>query len=57
MLTAGHYVGGVQEENDGVPFALKMQELTALLNEQFKQRAGIGTANRRGNLKGLGYGI
>lgn len=37
VLTAGRYVGAVTEEDDGVPFSDKMQELTACLNEQFKQ--------------------
>ncbi|AGI35601.2 class I SAM-dependent DNA methyltransferase [Mannheimia haemolytica] len=56
VLTAGRYVGAVQEENDGVPFAEKMQELTALLNEQFKQGRELEQQIAE-NLKGLGYGI
>ena len=37
VLTAGRYVGAAVEEDDGVPFAQKMQELTACLQKQFAQ--------------------
>ncbi|MDO4441457.1 MAG: N-6 DNA methylase [Moraxella sp.] len=54
VLTAGRYVGAVQEEDDGVPFSDKMQELTALLNEQFKQGRELEQQIAE-NLKGLGF--
>ncbi|TID28686.1 restriction endonuclease HindVIIP subunit M, partial [Avibacterium paragallinarum] len=37
VLTPGRYVGTAEQQDDGVPFAEKMQKLTALLNEQFAQ--------------------
>lgn len=54
VLTAGRYVGAVTEEDDGVPFSDKMQELTACLNEQFKQGRAL-EEKIVANLKGLGY--
>ncbi|MCI7718648.1 MAG: type I restriction-modification system subunit M [[Pasteurella] aerogenes] len=56
VLTPGRYVGAVEQEDDGVPFAEKMQELTALLQQQFKQSAEL-EAKIKANLGGLGYGI
>ncbi|MGX2970696.1 class I SAM-dependent DNA methyltransferase [Ursidibacter sp. B-7004-1] len=56
VLTPGRYVGTAEQEDDGVPFAEKMQELTALLKEQFKQSAEL-EAKIKANLGGLGYGI
>ncbi|MCB4227660.1 type I restriction-modification system subunit M [Mannheimia haemolytica] len=56
VLTAGRYVGAVQEEDDGVPFSDKMQELTALLNEQFKQGAEL-EAQIKQNLAKLGFSL
>ncbi len=37
VLTPGRYVGAVEEEYDGEPFAEKMARLTAQLKEQFEQ--------------------
>lgn len=37
VLTPGRYVGTEEQEDDGVPFAEKIAELTARLQEQFKQ--------------------
>ncbi|MGX2951119.1 class I SAM-dependent DNA methyltransferase [Ursidibacter sp. B-7004-1] len=54
VLTPGRYVGTAEQEDDGVPFAEKMQELTALLKEQFKQSAEL-EAKIKANLGGLGY--
>lgn len=54
VLTAGRYVGAAVEEDDGVPFAQKMQELTALLNEQFRQGRAL-EEKIVANLKGLGF--
>ncbi|MDD6910004.1 N-6 DNA methylase, partial [Actinobacillus minor] len=56
VLTPGRYVGAAEQEDDGVPFAEKMQELTALLQQQFKQSAEL-EAKIKANLGGLGYGI
>ncbi|MDH2996982.1 DNA methyltransferase [Pasteurellaceae bacterium LFhippo2] len=56
VLTPGRYVGAPEEEDDGIPFAEKMQELTALLKQQFEQSAEL-EAKIKANLGGLGYGI
>ncbi|MDK9561270.1 class I SAM-dependent DNA methyltransferase [Gallibacterium anatis] len=37
ILTPGRYVGTAEQQDDGIPFAEKMQKLTALLNQQFEQ--------------------
>ncbi|WP_115242381.1 type I restriction-modification system subunit M [Canicola haemoglobinophilus] len=54
VLTPGRYVGTAEQEDDGIPFAEKMQELTALLQQQFAQSAEL-EAKIKENLKGLGY--
>ncbi|OOF53656.1 type I restriction-modification system subunit M [Rodentibacter trehalosifermentans] len=54
VLTPGRYVGTAEQEDDGIPFAEKMQKLTALLKEQFKQSAEL-EAEIKKNLGGLGY--
>ncbi|MDD7426607.1 MAG: class I SAM-dependent DNA methyltransferase [[Actinobacillus] rossii] len=54
VLTPGRYVGAAEQEDDGVPFAEKMQELTALLQQQFKQSEEL-EAKIKVNLGGLGY--
>ncbi|MGQ9445065.1 class I SAM-dependent DNA methyltransferase [[Pasteurella] aerogenes] len=54
VLTPGRYVGAAEQEDDGVPFAEKMQELTALLQQQFKQSAEL-EAKIKANLGGVGY--
>ena len=54
ILTPGRFVGTVQEEDDGIPFAHKMQELTATLSEQFKESARLEEMIKK-NLAGLGY--
>ncbi|MCT8545438.1 type I restriction-modification system subunit M [Glaesserella parasuis] len=54
VLTPGRYVGTAEQEDDSVPFAEKMQELTALLQQQFKQSAEL-EAKIKANLGGLGY--
>ncbi|QLB13281.1 type I restriction enzyme M protein [Bisgaardia hudsonensis] len=54
ILTPGRYVGAVAEEDDGIPFAEKMQKLTALLNEQMAEGERLN-AQIKANLKGLGY--
>jgi len=53
-LTPGRYVGAVEEEDDGEPFADKMQRLTAQLKEQFEQSDKL-EAEIKKSLAGLGY--
>jgi type I restriction enzyme M protein len=52
----GRYVGTEAEEEDLVPFAEKMQGLTATLAEQFAQSAVLEKMIRE-HLNGIGYGI
>ena len=54
VLTPGRYVGTVEQEDDGMPFAEKMQNLTALLKEQFARNVEL-EAEIKKNLGGLGY--
>jgi type I restriction enzyme M protein len=54
VLTPGRYVGAEAQEDDGEPFAQKMQRLTAQLREQQAEAAKLDEAIWR-NLKGLGY--
>lgn len=54
VLTPGRYVGAVEQEDDGEPFAEKMSRLTAQLKEQFTQSAVLEQDIKK-NLKGLGY--
>ncbi|RMF57273.1 MAG: SAM-dependent DNA methyltransferase, partial [Calditrichaeota bacterium] len=56
VLTPGRYVGVEEQEDDGVPFEEKMAELTAKLNEQFKESHRL-EAEIRKNLKVLGFDI
>lgn len=56
VLTPGRYVGAAEQEDDGEPFAEKMQRLTAQLAEQFAESAKLETEIKK-NLVGLGYGI
>ena len=54
VLTPGRYVGAADVEDDGEPFAEKMQRLTAQLKEQFEESAQL-EAEIKKNLMGLGY--
>ncbi|OOR92835.1 hypothetical protein B0181_01515 [Moraxella caviae] len=54
VLTAGRYVGAEDVVGDDTPFAEKMQQLTALLYEQFAQSAELEEKIKE-NLGGLGY--
>jgi type I restriction enzyme M protein len=56
VLTPGRYVGAVEQEEDGEPFAEKMQRLSAQLAEQFAESAKLQVEIRE-NLAGLGYDI
>jgi len=55
-LTPGRYVGTVEQEDNGEPFAEKMQRLTAQLAEQFAESAKL-EAQIKKNMEGLGYGF
>lgn len=54
VLTPGRYVGAADVEDDGVPFAEKMADLTQKLGEQFAESAKL-EAEIKKNLAGLGY--
>lgn len=56
VLTPGRYVGAEAQEDDGEPFAEKMQRLTAQLKIQFEESAKLEEQIRK-NLAGLGYDI
>jgi type I restriction enzyme M protein len=56
VLTPGRYVGAVEQEDDGVPFAEKMKELTEKLKVQFDESERLEGEIRK-NLAGLGYEI
>lgn len=55
VLTPGRYVGAEEQEDDGEPFAEKMQRLTAQLNDQFAESNRLEQEIRK-NLGALGYG-
>ena len=55
VLTPGRYVGAAAQEDDGEPFAEKMQRLTAQLREQQAEAAKLDAAIAA-NLRELGYG-
>ncbi|MHD0454014.1 class I SAM-dependent DNA methyltransferase [Serratia nevei] len=55
VLTPGRYVGAAEQEEDGEPFADKMQRLTSQLADQFAESAKL-EAEIKKNLAGLGYG-
>lgn len=56
VLTPGRYVGAADVEDDGEPFAEKMQRLTAQLKEQFEEGARLEVEIKK-NLMGLGYDL
>jgi len=56
VLTPGRYVGAAEQEDDGEPFAEKMQRLTKQLAQQFAESAKL-EAEIKKNLAGLGYSI
>ena len=55
VLTPGRYVGAAAQEDDGEPFAEKMQRLSALWREQRAEGQRLD-ALIEANLKALGYG-
>ncbi|MGM0982976.1 MAG: type I restriction-modification system subunit M [Pseudomonadota bacterium] len=54
VLTPGRYVGAVEQEDDGEPFAEKMARLSSQLKKQFEESNRLETEIKR-NLGGLGY--
>ncbi|PMM99199.1 DNA methyltransferase [Vibrio lentus] len=55
VLTPGRYVGAAEVEDDGIPFEIKMSELSQTLYNQMNQSQELDKAIRR-NLEALGYG-
>ena len=55
VLTPGRYVGAAAQEDDGEPFAEKMQRLSALWRAQRAEGQRLD-ALIEANLKALGYG-
>lgn len=56
VLTPGRYVGAEEQEDDGEPFAEKMERLTSTLKEQFAESSRL-EAEIKKNLAGLGYAL
>lgn len=56
VLTPGRYVGIEEEEDDGIPFEEKMENLTSELSELFAKSRRLEEAIRK-NLGGIGYEI
>ena len=54
VLTPGRYVEAEAVEDDGEPFAEKMQRLTATLEDQFEESRRLEKEIRK-NLKHLGF--
>lgn len=54
VLTPGRYVGAPPQEDDGIPFAEKMADLTAQLKVQLAESATLEEQIKQ-NLAGLGY--
>ncbi|SEK67332.1 type I restriction enzyme M protein [Colwellia chukchiensis] len=55
VLTPGRYVGAAELEDDGIPFEVKMKELSHTLYNQMEQGEDLDKAIRQ-NLEVLGYG-
>lgn len=55
VLTPGRYVGAAELEDDGIPFEVKMKELSQTLYSQMEQAEELDKAIRQ-NLEVLGYG-
>jgi len=56
VLTPGRYVGAEEAEDDGIAFEEKMAELTATLEQQFKESHRLENEIRR-NMDALGFSI
>lgn len=55
VLTPGRYVGAAAIEDDGIPFEVKMTDLTRKLFSQLDEAQKLDTAIRK-NMEVLGYG-
>ena len=55
VLTPGRYVGAAELEDDGIPFEVKMKELSQTLYGQMKEAEALDSTIRH-NLEVLGYG-
>ncbi|WP_182407536.1 class I SAM-dependent DNA methyltransferase [Psychrobacter sp. GP33] len=55
VLTPGRYVGAAAIEDDGIPFEIKMAELSQTLYAQMQASERLDAVIRQ-NLEGLGYG-
>lgn len=55
VLTPGRYVGAADVEDDGIPFEIKMRELSQTLYNQMNQAQALDKVIRH-NLEALGYG-
>ena len=55
VLTPGRYVGAAEVEDDGIPFEVKMKELSQTLYQQLKEAEELDKTIRK-NLEVLGYG-
>ncbi|MFH1132894.1 MAG: class I SAM-dependent DNA methyltransferase [Nanoarchaeota archaeon] len=56
ILTPGRYVGTEEEEDDGIPFEDKMNELTSELAKQMEEGKRLDNEIKH-NLESLGYGL
>ncbi|WP_323067313.1 class I SAM-dependent DNA methyltransferase [Limosilactobacillus reuteri] len=56
VLTLGRYVGLAKQEDDGIPYEVKMKQLTSELKEQFEESNKL-QAEIKDVLKELGYEI
>lgn len=56
VLTPGRYVGLTKQEDDGIPYEVKMKQLTSELKEQFEESNKL-QAEIKDVLKELGYEI
>ena len=55
-MTPGRYVGIEEEEDDGIPFEEKMENLTGELSELFAKSRRLEEEIRK-NLGGIGYEV
>jgi type I restriction enzyme M protein len=55
VVTPGRYVGAAAIEDDGVPFEVRMTELSQTLYQQMAEAEKLDVVIRE-NLEGLGYG-
>ncbi|MCD4654315.1 SAM-dependent methyltransferase, partial [bacterium] len=55
VLTPGRYLGAAEIEDDGIPFEVKMKELTRTLYVHIQESETLDAVIRK-NLEHLGYG-